>query len=449
MAMFHNSDDARRRMLSAIGAASIDDLFRSIPRDLFFKKLPGVDGPLSEMEVRHLFQRLSDSCRPSQGLSFLGAGAYDHYIPQVVDYLSGRGEFYTAYTPYQPEIAQGTLQAGYEFQSAICLLTGLDVANASLYDGSTALAEAVLMAERVTKNRHKVLLAASIHPEYLRVVETYLVGSGLTMELIPGAADGRLDLQALSAKLDETVAGVAVASPNFYGCIEDVAAVASLAKARGAIAIQATLEPHALAYLQTPAACGVDLFCGEGQGLGSPVSFGGPSLGLFAGREEFVRQMPGRLIGKTTDSEGRRAYCLTLSTREQHIRREKATSNICTNEALIALRALIYLTALGRSGLIEVARQNVDKAHYLQQELCKQKGVSLRYRAPFFNEFTLRLPKPASAVLKKMEGKNLLGGVPLNRFGAGQEDCLLVCVTEKHGPADLDRYLDLFKEALR
>ncbi len=445
MALFHNPKHIRRRMLEEIGRSDVDDLFRSIPKEFFFNELPEMEGPLSELEVREKVSKLAER---KNTVSFLGAGAYDHFIPSIVDHVVSRSEFYTAYTPYQPEISQGTLQAGYEFQSAVCALTGMDVANVSLYDGATALAEACMLAVRAGRKRNKILISSLVHPEYKDVVSTYFRDSGIDVEFLPQAEDGRTDYSILEKSCDDSTAGVVVQSPNFLGIIEDVKTVSSAAHSSGALSIQVTVEPYALVLLKTPAECNVDVFCGEGQGMGIPLSFGGPHLGLFACREKFLRQMPGRIVGKTVDADGRRAFCLTLSTREQHIRREKATSNICTNQALMALRMLVHVCAMGRSGLVSAARQSAVKAEAVARELCSISGVKQAYKAPFFNEFVLELPEDAEDIAKRAAGRGMLIGLPLGRFG-WPKNHLLVCATEKHSKEQISELKDVMSEVLR
>lgn len=436
-------------MLKEIGVTEIEDLFTSIPQELRFKNLPAIEGPLSEQEVSKVFKNYADTCRCRANLSFLGAGVYQHYIPAVVDHIASRDEFTTAYTPYQPEISQGTLQAAYEFQSLICQLTGLDVANASLYDGSTAFAEACLMAVKVSRKKNKLLIAETIHPEYRQVLDTYLKDGDISYQLLPQASNGLIDLEQFKKLINEDIAAVVLQSPNFFGCIEDFSEVSKLCQEQGSLLVQLTNEAQALSMLKTPAANGVDIFCGEGQSFGLAPSFGGPHLGLFACRQKFLRSMPGRIAGKTVDENGKSAYCLTLSTREQHIRREKATSNICTNQALMALRSLIYLAALGGKGLAEVAQANFNAAHWLAEELAKIDGLKLRYSAPFFNEFTLELNKPAAEISHKLAAVNIVPGLALSRFNKEDKSGLLVCCSELHSKEDLLKFVGQMKEALK
>jgi glycine dehydrogenase subunit 1 len=379
-------------MLQDIGRKRIEDLFEQIPENLRLTEPVGVGHPVSEPELLAYFRELANQ-NATDYQSFLGAGAYSHFIPVVIDPLISRSEFFTAYTPYQPELSQGTLQYIFEFQTMICQLTGMEVANASLYDGSTGLAEAVLMANRVTR-RDRFIIADTVHPQYREVVSSYTKNLGLKIDYAPHTDTGRIDPASL--KVDKTTAAVVVQSPNFFGSIEDLAAIAEVAHASGALLIVAITEPMSLGALRPPGACGADIVVAEGQSFGIPLGYGGPYCGLFATLEKYIRQMPGRLVGEAYDSSGRRGYVLTLSTREQHIRREKATSNICTNQGLFALMVTIYLATMGRRGVQEVARQNLQKAHYAASRIAALDGFGLRFTAPFFNEFVVRCPRPAT-----------------------------------------------------
>src|SRR5436853_266823 len=355
-------------MLRQIGATSIEQLFDSIPEDLRLRQHLDVPAALSEIELLNKFDELAERNQAASRVSFLGAGAYAQYIPTVVDHLISRSEFFTAYTPYQPEISQGTLQAIFEFQTLVCQLTGMDIANASMYDGSTAMAEAVLMAERVTK-RSKVIVSSAVHPQYLEVAHTYVQHAGIELEHAPFDPQSGQTLVSLSDKIDSQTAAIVVQSPNFFGCIEDVAALAERTHNVGALLVVGITEAMSLGLLQSPGACGADIIVAEGQSFGVPLSFGGPYVGLFATRDKYARQIPGRLVGEAFDKNGRRGFVLTLATREQHIRREKDTSNICTNEGMIALAAKIYLVTMGRRGIQEVAHQCAHKAHHAAREI--------------------------------------------------------------------------------
>jgi glycine cleavage system P protein (glycine dehydrogenase) subunit 1 len=432
-----NSPDERRSMLADMGCERIEDLFEQIPEKLRLNEPIGIGSPMSEPDLLGYFRGLA-SQNAAHYQSFLGAGAYSHFIPTVIDPLISRAEFFTAYTPYQPELSQGTLQYIFEFQTMICQLTGMEVANASLYDGSTAVAESVLMANRVTR-RSKFILADTIHPHYREVTSSYTKNVGLEIEYAGHTDAGTLDLDSL--RIDRETAAVIVQSPNFFGCVEDLAKVADAAHQAGALFVVAMSEPMSLGILRSPGACGADIVVGEAQSFGIPLSYGGPYCGLFATNEKYMRQMPGRLVGEATDSEGRRGYVLTLSTREQHIRREKATSNICTNQGLFALMATVYLATMGRRGVQEVAHQNLQKAHYAAAEIAKLDGFGLMFTAPFFNEFVVRTPRPASEVNTRLLGEEIIGGVALEPFYPGMSDALLVCVTETTGREAIDNFV--------
>jgi glycine dehydrogenase subunit 1 len=431
------SESDRADMLASMGLDSIDQLFSGIPEALRLRRLLDIPSALSEPELLDYFQKAA-AANSSGHTSFLGAGVYRHHIPVIVDALISRSEFYTAYTPYQAEIAQGTLQAIFEFQTYITQLTGMEVANASLYDGSTAVTEAMLMAHRVTK-RKRLLIARTVHPEYRAVMSTYAKNLGLEIQPIDYMTTGRLDLSQLEASLNNEVAGVVVQSPNFFGTIEDTAAVAALARSNGALTIVNVCEALSLGILKPPSEA--DIVAGEAQSLGVPMSFGGPHLGFLATRETFVRQMPGRLVGMGKDQQGRRAFVLTLSTREQHIRREKATSNICTNQSLCALMATIYLAALGPAGLREACEQNLQKTDYAVRQVRKLTPHEVLFPAPRFNEFVVQL-KGASARLEKLKDKNIVAGLPLDRFYPELENSLLVCVTETTSREQIDSLVE-------
>jgi glycine dehydrogenase subunit 1 len=436
-----NSPEERTEMLHQVGLNSAEELFDSIPRDLRLTRNLNTTRALSEIELLAAFEQLATRNPGAQRVSFLGAGAYQHYIPTIVDHIISRSEFFTAYTPYQPEISQGTLQAIFEFQTLVCQLTGMEVANASMYDGSTALAEAVLMAERVTK-RSKVIACGAIHPEYLEVITTYVQHAGIELLHAPidtetGQTSGALDL------LDDKTAALVVQSPNFFGCIEDVAALAEKAHAAGALLIVTITEAMSLGLLKSPGACGADIVVAEGQSFGVPLSFGGPYVGLFATREKYARQIPGRLVGEAYDKEGRRGFVLTLATREQHIRREKATSNICTNEGLIALATTVYLETMGRRGLQEAAAQCAQKAAYAAKRIGELEGFSIPFTGPRFNEFVVRGPGAARDLLTRLaSGSNITGGLPLSRYYPDQPNDFLVCVTEMNSRAQIDALVD-------
>ena len=429
-------------MLQQIGVASTEKLFESIPETLRRREHLNVPAAMSELELLKRFDDIGARNQAAQRISFLGGGAYSHYTPTIVDHLISRSEFFTAYTPYQPEISQGTLQAIFEFQTLVCQLTGMDIANASMYDGSTAMAEAVLMAERVTK-RSKVIVSSAIHPQYLEVAHTYVQHAGIDLERAESnPASGQTTASAF-ADIDDETAAIVVQSPNFFGCIEDVSALAEKAHTAGALLIVTVTEAISFGLLRSPGACGADIVVAEGQSFGVPLSYGGPYVGLFATRDKFARQIPGRLVGEAYDKEGRRGFVLTLATREQHIRREKATSNICTNEGLIALAATIYLETMGRRGVQEVARQCMHKAHYAAREIEKLEGFSLPFSAPFFNEFVVRAPSEASPLLDGLaRERGVDGGIALSRFDSDRPNDFLVCVTETNTREEIDALVE-------
>ena len=442
-----NASEDVKEMLATIGVDSVDRLFDSIPADVKLEELLNVPGPWSELEVRRWFRALAArNVTAADHLSFLGGGAYAHYQPACIDQLLLRGEFLTAYTPYQPEVSQGTLQSIFEYQTHQCLLTGLDVANASLYDGSTALVEAILMAERISKNRNKVVIAKSVHPQYVETVRTYVQNLSLELVEIGWGADGRIDTEALRKACDDKTFGVAIQSPNFLGVIEDYDAIAGSSGDVTKIAV--VTEATSLGILQPPGAHGFDICVGEGQAWGIAPQYGGPYVGFMVVRDALKRHMPGRLVGETVDVDGRRAYVLTLATREQHIRRGKATSNICTNEALIALAANMYLSLMGKAGLREVGEQCLHKAAYLRGELGKIASVVLPFSGPVYNEFVVRTPFSADGILADLAHEKILGGIPLGRFHPGNENDFLVAVTELHTREQLDRFAGALNAAI-
>jgi glycine dehydrogenase subunit 1 len=425
-----NSPEERVEMLDSIGLKSAGELFNSIPENLLLRRPLNTPAALSETELLTRFELMAARNAGARRTSFLGGGAYSHYIPTIVDHILSRSEFFTAYTPYQPEISQGTLQTIFEFQTLVCQLTGMEVANASMYDGSTALAEAVLMAARVTK-RSKVVAGDSVHPQYLEVVKTYVQHAGIDLEVVSYDPQTGQSGPSLISAVDDQTAAIVVQSPNFFGCIEDLKALADAAHARGALLVVAITEAISLGLLNSPGACGADIVVAEGQSFGVPLSFGGPYVGLFATRERYARQIPGRLVGEAYDKNGRRGFVLTLATREQHIRREKATSNICTNEGLIALAATVYLETMGRKGIQEVAHQCLQKAAYAARQIGALPGFSIVFSAPSFNEFVVRAPVPASDVLSRLATEKAIdGGLALSRFLSNHPNDFLVCVTE-------------------
>ena len=429
------SPSERQEMLAAIGAHSIEELFENIPQELRLREPLALPRALSEPEIIEYFKaRAAENA--SGYRSFLGAGVYQHHRSVVTDALVQRGEFLTSYTPYQAEISQGTLTAIFEFQTLMCQLTGQEVANASMYDGSTALTEAVLMAERLT-GRGTVLVAHSIHPEYRQVLATYAKNLGLQIEEIGYTASGQLDAKALRREKLAGVAAVVVQSPNFFGALENIARLAETVHAQGALLVDAIAEAVSLGILRPPAEA--DIVAMEGQAFGISPSYGGPFVGVIATREKFVRQMPGRLAGRTTDANGRRGFVLTLATREQHIRREKATSNICTNEALFALVATVHLCLLGKEGLRETAMQNVAKAQFALAELTKIPGVRRAFATPFFNEFVLEFPRSVKLINAALLRDKIIGPLPLGIHYPELTKHGLVCVTETVPRAEIER----------
>ncbi len=427
-------------MLEIVGLKSADELFRSIPADVQLGRALKITEPLAEIEVIGAMEEMAAKNTAARKTSFLGAGVYSHYSPTVVDHLIQRSEFFTSYTPYQPEISQGTLQYIFEFQTLIAQLTGMDVANASMYDGSTSMAEAFLMAQRVTR-RKKVVIAETVHPEYLEVARTYTQHGDLTIETVAFDKDsGRIhDLD----KLDDQTAALVIQSPNFFGCVEDLTDLADKAHAVGALLIVVVTEAISFGLLKSPGACGADIVVGEGQSFGIPMSFGGPHVGLFACSEKYVRNMPGRLAGIAYDKNGNRGFVLTLATREQHIRREKATSNICTNQGLIALAATIYMETMGKKGLQEVATQNAQKAAYAKKRIAEIEGFSIPFSSPTFNEFVVRAPKSAEEILENLRTKKeIIGGLALSKYYAENPNDFLVCVTETNTKAQIDSLVE-------
>jgi glycine dehydrogenase subunit 1 len=438
-----NTPDQQQAMLKQIGVASIEELFQSIPASLRLKRPLHIAPALTEIDMTRHFQGLAGKNQSAENaVCFLGGGSYDHFIPAVVDAVAGRSEYYTAYTPYQAEASQGSLQAFFEFQTLIAELTGLDVANASLYDGGSAVAEAVLMAITLTQRHGRVLIAESVHPEYRRTLNTYLANLEAQPEPLP-TPHGFLDPDDLKRVIDDKTPCVVVQHSNFFGCLEEVEALAAAAHAKGALFI-VSFDPISLGLLKRPGQYGADIAIAEGQCLGNPMVYGGPYLGILACRTEFVRKMPGRLVGQTVDRQGRRCWVLTLQTREQHIRREKATSNICTNQGLFALRAAVYLAALGPQGLRETAELCTRKAHYAAEQFAEVAGLHLRFDRPFFKEFTLAGPPGVDALLARLLKAGYHGGLHLDRWYPPLVNCLSIAVTEKRTKAEIDGLVAAF-----
>ena len=423
----HTPEDIEE-MLGVIGLQQLDDLFAHIPEDCRFQGEIDVPEPLSEWALTQHLGALGQSMSVASARAVLvGAGSYYHYTPEIVRSLVGRSEFLTAYTPYQPEMAQGTLQGIFEYQTLTARLLGMDVANASMYDGASALAEALLMALRISRKKSRVAMSSAIHPHYREVVRTYLAPGPFELVELPVGADGRTDLSSLS-EADE-FAAVALQSPNFFGVIEDLPNGADAIHASGALFVSCFTEPFAYGMLRSPGACGADIVCGEGQSFGMAPSYGGPGLGMFACRKEHVRSMPGRVVGETVDLDGKRGFVLTLSTREQHIRREKATSNICSNQGICAMTAAAHMASLGGTGLRDVARLNYDKAAYMRKGLAEA-GASPLFSGPTFNEFALRFPSDFEPVRKRLLERGIIAGIELGRYYPEYEGAYLFCATE-------------------
>lgn len=428
----------RKEMLESIGLTDEKELFSAIPENLRKTGLPTLKGPMSELEAKRAFSAMGAMNKPIT-TSFLGAGAYRHFIPSVVDHLANRSEFYTAYTPYQPEMSQGMLQAIFEYQTLVCRLTGMDAANASHYDGATACAEAALMSRGITR-RSEMLVSAALHPHYLEVIKTYTTAAGITLRLIP-VKDGATDIEALNTLCSDATAGVILAQPNFFGCIEDVFAASELAHSKGAIFTICAL-PVAMPVLAATSDY-ADIAVGEGQSWGIPVSFGGPYLGYMAVKEKYMRSLPGRIVGQTVDHDGRKGYVLTLQAREQHIRRDKAASNICSNQAYCALRAAIHISAMGQEGLTAVAQQSYDNAHYLFERLNSVKGFTSANNTPFFNEFTIKHSGDITAFNNRLLAYGIQGGLDLTQFG--KPGYSLWCATELNTMDEIDQLIGMLE----
>ncbi len=425
----------QQEMLQALGLNSFRDLYAVVPQEMYLDEALNIPSGMSELEVNRAVSAMASKNRVFSTV-LRGAGAYDHYIPSIVKYIPAKEEFLTAYTPYQAEMSQGILQSIFEYQTMICELTGMDVSNASVYDGATAAAEAAAMCR--DRKRRVTLISAAAHPDVIQTVKTYCYGTNDELRIVP-CKDGKTDLEALKEMLTPEVASFYVQQPNYYGQFEDAEAMGELVHAAGAMYVMGC-NPIALGVMKTPRECGADVAVGEGQPLGMPLSFGGPYLGFMAATQKHMRKLPGRIVGETVDSKGERAYVLSLQAREQHIRREKASSNICSNEALCALTAGLYMAAMGPNGIAEAAKQSMAKAHYLAKELCAIEGVSLRYSGEYFHEFVTELPK-ADEVLKALEEADILGGLPV-------EGGILWCATEKVSKAQLDKAVAVVKEVL-
>lgn len=434
-------------ILAKLGVSSFSDLIdQIIPRDLQHQGKCGLPDALSECGVRKILKELANqNYNSSEYVSFLGAGVYDHYIPAIIDSLISRSEFYTAYTPYQAEVSQGTLQSIFEYQSVVCELTGMDVANASMYDAGSGLAEACHMACTITR-KNKVILADLIHPFYQRITHTYTQECDLEIVSCPSRS-GLIDTKSLEGLIDDKTSCVCIQQPNFYGFLENVAEIEQIVHKRGGLLI-AVVDPISLGVIVPPGEYNADIVVGEGQALGIAQGFGGPLLGIFASRRKYVRSLPGRIVGETTDVDGKRGYVLTLQTREQHIRRGKATSNICTNEALCALSSLIYLCSLGKQGIIDIGNLCLAKSHYLFNKIKELKGIKPWFDQEFFKEFVVETDKPANQVLDSLLQYKIFGGVPLSIFDKQLKNQFLISVTEKRSKSEIDEYIDILSTIL-
>ncbi len=444
MSYIPNTKDDQQEMLKAIGVESFDDLLQEIPPQLLFRGDLDLPPAMSEMEVmRHLRELALENQNCENNLCFLGGGAYDHFVPAAVKHILSRSEFYTAYTPYQPEVSQGTLQAIYEYQTMICELTGMDVANASMYDGGSALAEAVLLACGHTR-RAEVVVSATINPNYRKIIRTYCAGQQILVKQV-GWKDGATDQEALASSISEKTAAVVIQHPNYFGHLEEMEEMSQIAHRQGALFITSN-DPISLALLQPPGSYGADIATGEGQSLGNQLNFGGPYLGIFATTKELMRKMPGRLVGQTVDLQGRRGFVLTLQTREQHIRREKATSNICTNQGLMTLAATVYLSLLGKTGLKKVAELCLQKSHYLANQINGLTGFKVQFGRPFFKEFVIQAEKPAKDVIGKMLEAKIFAGVELKPDYPELGHSFSCAVTEKRTKKEMDIFVDRLRE---
>jgi len=447
MPYISNTERDRQKIMNAVGVNKFEELLSAIPDKLRMHKPLALSQPLSELEINKNIQAKTDKNIPCEVVnSFLGGGVYDHFIPAAVDAIVSRPEFFTAYTPYQAEVSQGTLQFIYEYQTMICELTGREIANAGMYDGASAIAEAILMAVR--KNHlTKAILPATLNPNYIKVIKAYTEGNGIELLIAP-EKDGVTDLSAMENMLNDTIGSVIIQTPNFYGNLEDTKAIDTLVHKNSKCLLIACVDPVSLAILMPPAEYNADIVVGEGQALGNNMSFGGPLFGFFATRTEMARLMPGRIVGGTIDKDGNQAYVLTLQAREQHIRRAKATSNICSNESLCTLAAVVYLCLLGKEGLVEVATQSAQKAHYTANELCKIPGLALAYpNEYFFKEFVLKAPKKAEEIIKALLPLNIYAGIDLAPWGKPDE--LMIAVTEKKSKAEIDSFVQAMQEVVK
>lgn len=444
MPFIPTTEKNRKEMLKTIGVSSIEELLQCIPESIRVKGELQLPSPLSEMELRKVLQEMASQNETTEThVCFLGGGAYDHFIPAVIDYIISRSEFSTSYTPYQPEVAQGNLQAIYEYQTLICELMAMDASNASVYDGASSLAEAALLSSGHT-GREEIFISKTVHPYYRKVVATYCARSGIQLKEIP-IHSGVTDLEFLKNSIGEKTASVLIQHPNFLGILEPVEEMATLVHAVGGL-FAVSVDPISLGILKPPGEYGADIATGEGQALGIPLAYGGPYLGLFAVKKALVRRLPGRLVAMTKDTQGKRGFVLTLQTREQHIRREKATSSICTNQQLCALAATIYLALMGKTGLRKVAELCVQKSHYLAERVTQIKGFQFLYPGPFFKEFAIQTPVPAKKIIQTLRKEHIFAGIDLSRFDYRISNALLIAVTEKRTREEMDRYVELLEK---
>lgn len=441
------TDPEREEMRKTIGIKETRELFSDIPKDKSYFSLADLPASLCESELLDKFNEIGRKNTFPGFLSFLGGGAYRHFIPELVNFLSNKSEFLTPYTPYQPEVSQGSLQGMFEYQTMMAQLTGMDIANSSLYDGGTAAAEGIILALKKSKKQH-ILVAGNIHPEYIEIMRTYIKYLDYKMDIVPFAAEtGKLELAELAGKINQDTAGFIFQSPNFFGVVEEGQQISELLHSKNSYALQIVTEALSLAFLVPPGENGVDIVVGEAQSFGLPLGFGGPYLGFIAAKSEFLRQMPGRFVGQTLDTKGNRGYVLTLSTREQHIKRERATSNICTNEAWCAFRAGIYLVTMGKKGLQDIAKTNHLNTAYFVKQAAKLKNVRIKYQKDFYNEVVLELKNgKADEFLKKLEAKKILAGIPLHWFYPDQQNTVLINFTEIHKKKDIDQLLKAIGE---
>lgn len=444
MPFIPHSQIDEKEMLSSLGISEKEELFSHIPKEIRLSKELSLPAPLSEIEVEQEIKKISLMNKGvNEYISFLGGGSYNHWIPSTVEYILSRGEIFSPYTPYQPEASQGTLTILFEFQTMMCELFDMEVSNASVYDGASALAEACLMALRITQ-KEEVIISSAIHPEYRTVVKTYLESAGFKVKEIKFREDGRTDLEALEKALSSDTAAFAIQNPNFFGIIEDIKGIGSLREKTNILLIACVVEPISLGLLTPPGSYKADIAVGEGKSFGIPLNFGGPYLGIFTSKMEYVRNMPGRIVGETTDTEGKRGFVLTLSTREQHIRRAKATSNICTNHNMCAIAATVYLASIGKKGFKKISEMNLKKAHFLARELGKR-NIELLFKSPFYNEFAIKVKNPDKVLEAGLE-RGFLAGLSLKRFYPDLENSLLINVTEVHDTQSLEKFANFLGE---